>query len=188
MALVALAAAVAAARSGLAVAFATDTVPALAIMGDWRSRLYELKRRSPHKPLILMAARMTDMAPYVVLSDLPHRVMASHWPGAVTVILPATALGRSLNPGQDTLGVRIPAHGGAIHLLQQTGPLLTTSANRSGEDPLLDPGAIARQFPEVWVWDDPLGQRGSGQPSTVVAWTGTGWQLLRQGQVQWQET
>lgn len=188
MALVALAAVVAAARSGMAVAFATDTVPAFGIMGEWRSRLYEIKGRSPHKPLILMAARMADMAPYVILPDVLHRVMARYWPGAVTIILPATDLGRSLNPGQNTLGVRIPDHGGAICLLQQTGPLLTTSANPSGEDPLLDPAAIARQFPDVWVWDDPLGQCGSGQPSTVVAWTGTGWQLLRQGEVQWQET
>jgi L-threonylcarbamoyladenylate synthase len=185
MALVSLAAVVAAARSGRVVAFATDTVPAVAVRAEERSLLYGLKGRSPDKPLILMAAHVLDLEPFVLLHEEPRRVVERYWPGAVTVVLPATPLGCTLNPGQDTLGVRIPNHGGAIALLQQTGPLLTTSANRSGTPPLVALAAIAQQFPGIWVWDGPQG--GSGLPSTVVAWTKAGWQILRQGQVPWIE-
>jgi L-threonylcarbamoyladenylate synthase len=69
--------------------------------------------------------------------------------------------------------------------LQQTGALLTTSANLSGQDPIRQLDQIAQSFPQVEVLEtvDPNLETGSGLPSTVVAWTSSGWQLLRQGAV-----
>ena len=46
-------------------------------------------------------------------------------------------------------------------------------------------GEIADAFPQVLVYSsqelDPQKPMGSGLPSTVIQWTGTDWQLLRQG-------
>ena len=86
-----------------------------------------------------------------------------------------------------TIGVRIPDHATARQILAQTGCLATTSANLSGQLPLEEMTAIAHAFPSVWVLEitdlPPQEQKGSGSPSTVAKWTGTGWHILRQGSV-----
>jgi L-threonylcarbamoyladenylate synthase len=88
-----------------------------------------------------------------------------------------------MNPKRDgTIGVRIPNHEQARKLLRATGPLATTSVNRSGEPALTDQGAIATQFPELLLPED-FGPPGSGQASTVLNWNGAGWEILRQGSV-----
>jgi L-threonylcarbamoyladenylate synthase len=169
-------------RQGATAAFPTDTVPALAVLPAHRDRLYQLKQRSPDKPLILMGATAAELADYVDWEAFPAALwdtVTPHWPGPITVVLPANTRGQACNPGQDTLGLRIPNQAIALAVLQQTGPLLTTSANRSGEAPAQSLAEIEVLFPTVVVGtaDAP----GSGQPSTVVAWRGDRWETLRTG-------
>ncbi len=193
MGLVAMAALVSGARAGHLVSFPTDTVPALAVRPDQGERIYTIKQRAADKPLILMAATIDHLFAYL---DRDHPQFA-HWleivrlnfPGAITLVLPANELGRSFNQGIDTLGIRIPDHPLAQGILQQTGPLLTTSVNLSGMPPLREMSNIATQFPSVLTLGDCANNcvniydaTGSGQPSTVVAWSETGWQVCRQGE------
>ncbi|MDA0265551.1 MAG: L-threonylcarbamoyladenylate synthase [Cyanobacteria bacterium] len=180
--------------------FPTDTVPALAARPDQGDRIYAAKGRSPDKPLILMGACLADLLPYVqgTADELAQwqQVTDRHWPGALTLVLPGSdRLPPAMNPQQTgTLGIRVPDHPLARHLLAQTGPLATTSVNRSGQPALVERAAIAQQFPELLQLDDstlasleqtlgPFPIHGSGQPSTVVQWQNTGWQILRQGAV-----
>ncbi len=188
MGLVSMAALVSGARTGHLVSFPTDTVPALAVRPDLGDSIYALKQRAADKPLILMAATIDHLFAYI------DRQSASfdHWlemaqinfPGAITLVLPANELGRSLNQGIDTLGIRIPDAPLAKGILQQTGPLLTTSVNPSGMPPLREMISIATQFPKVLTLGDAIdiyAATGSGQPSTVVTWSAAGWQVRRQG-------
>ncbi|MEE3716825.1 L-threonylcarbamoyladenylate synthase [Tumidithrix elongata RA019] len=203
MALVSLAALVAGARSGKLVSFPTDTVPALAAIASRTDEIFALKQRPKDKPLILMAARLDELLRFVdtehAALPLWRKVAKQYLPGALTLVLPANFLGRQLNPGFDTIGVRIPEHPIALALLQQTGALLTTSANQSGQPPMRKMLEISNYFPEVLVLGDRfehgLGKEenleiatGSGSPSTVAEWTDTGWQIRRQGSVKLSET
>jgi len=111
-----------------------------------------------------------------------------YWPGALTLILPASdRLPKTVNPlNPQTIGLRVPNSPIALSILAQTGTLATTSANRSGEPPLLTMTEIAAQFPEVLVLSaDNLDAASfpEGIPSTVVKWQGNGWEVLRQGAV-----
>ncbi len=189
MALVTMAALVAGARSGRVISFPTDTVPALGVIASQSSAIFALKERPEDKPLILMAASLEELFAFVdtehpALSNWQH-LASTKLPGALTLVLPANQRGQRLNPGSQTLGIRIPNCGSAIALLQQTGALLTTSANKSGEPPLGELGKIAEKFPGVLVMHDRDLEAiaGSGQASTVIKWTESGWQVLRQGQV-----
>ncbi|MEM6452649.1 MAG: L-threonylcarbamoyladenylate synthase [Cyanobacteria bacterium P01_D01_bin.105] len=173
------------------VSFPTDTVPALATRPEYADLIYAAKQRSPDKPLILMGASLTDLLPYVsgdaaALTTWTQTV-SQHWPGQLTLVLPSSELAPPLlNPqGTGTLGIRVPNHPIALELLAQTGPLATTSANLSGQPPLTEPAAIARTFPDVVTLPPEAFtvQANSGMPSTVVKWTGQGWQVLRQGQI-----
>jgi L-threonylcarbamoyladenylate synthase len=225
-------------RAGTQVAtFPTDTVPALAVRPDRAELIFSLKQRSLDKPLILMAGDAADLWPYIAGDEAERAiwqtVAAAHWPGALTLVLPASdRLPPTLNPKDPTsIGIRVPAHGPARALLRRTGPLATTSANRSGQPALLSQDEILTQFPGVLALppeelgtletsfsatesggtvispDGPeeraaetrstepsaaetlsaetssAGASSAGTPSTVVRWTGTGWDVLRQGAV-----
>lgn len=178
-------------RDGGAALFPTDTLPALAALPEAAQRIWALKARPAHKPLILMGADLLQLRDAL---DHPWSAawleMASAvWPGAVTLVLPVSgAIAESLHPGGATLGLRVPASDRARSLLRRTGPLATTSANRSGEDPIRDPAEAARIFPELPCLGPLPWPTGSGQASTVLAWcpdregsAAQPWQVLRSG-------
>ena len=182
------------------ISFPTDTVPALAARPQHADLIYQAKRRSLKKPLILMGASLPDLLPYV-LGDADafgvwQAIAQKHWPGQLTLVLPASdrtpsALNSASNSASNleatgTIGIRVPHHPAAIALLARTGPLATTSANLSGQPPLTDPQEIAQTFPTALVLSVPSGLAidPSGQPSTVAKWTDGGWEILRQGKVQ----
>ena len=183
-------------RAGSAALFPTDTVPALAARPEAAAQLWQLKRRPARKPMILMGA---DPEALFAALDLPiepqWRAMAERcWPGAVTLVLPARGpLALALHGEGSSLGLRIPACPVALELLRRSGPLATTSANRSSEPPCRSAAEAAVQFPALPQLGPVPWPEGSGQPSTVLAWIGPGeprsgaasdpgrWQILRAG-------
>uniref|UniRef100_A0A832H2W8 L-threonylcarbamoyladenylate synthase n=1 Tax=Oscillatoriales cyanobacterium SpSt-402 TaxID=2282168 RepID=A0A832H2W8_9CYAN len=185
--------------------FPTDTVPALASHPDRADLIFAAKQRSLDKPLILMAATIDDLWEYVV-GSLEERAVweqtaKRYLPGALTLVLPASdRVPSALNPTDPTtIGVRVPNHALARAILTQTGPLATTSANRSGEPPLQTMNEIEAQFPDVLTLEPTemialqaatltQPQSPSGVPSTVVRWTGAGWNVLRQGAITLEDT
>ncbi len=193
MAQVAIADLAAGARSGhWLISFPTDTVPALATRPDRAELIFAAKQRQPDKPLILMAATPEALWPYVQGSRQElavwQQVAQQYWPGALTLVLPASdRLPAAINPVEaTTIGMRVPNWAIAQTLLQQTGPLATTSANLSGQPPLETLDQIQAQFPQVYTpmadqWLLPSNP--GGIPSTVIKWTGEGWEILRQGMI-----
>lgn len=173
-------------RGGGAAIFPTDTVPALAALSEHSGQLWQHKQRPGAKPLILMGAD-----PERLLSSLgvavpePWRRMAERcWPGAVTLVLPATGpLVTALHPRGASLGLRVPACPRALALLDVTGPLATTSCNRSGEPACLTAAAASACFPLVPCLGPLPWPAGSGIGSTVLAWQEDRWQVLRRGAV-----
>jgi L-threonylcarbamoyladenylate synthase len=190
---VSLSALVAGALSGQLVSFPTDTVPALAVRPDCSELIFAAKGRSQEKPLILMGDALESLLPFVAGSEAQweiwRRVAEQYWPGALTLVLPASAQVPTVMNSNDssTIGVRVPRDKSAIAILSQTGPLATTSANRSGEPALETMAEIAAQFPDVLTLaasELAASQTKMGVPSTVAKWTEIGWQILRQGSVQ----
>ncbi len=189
MTLVSLVDLIAGARAGLLVSFPTDTVPALAALPEKAALIFEAKQRSQDKPLILMGASAEDLWPYVQGSEnelqIWQEVAHRHWPGALTLVLPASQrVPKQMNPTDpSTIGIRVPQSAIAQNILAQTGPLATTSANFSGQKPLQNLAEISNQFPGVLTLEPTAfnGETsGIGVPSTVVKWNGN-WEILRQG-------
>ncbi|WP_293335852.1 L-threonylcarbamoyladenylate synthase [Microcoleus sp. CAWBG58] len=178
------------------VSFPTDTVPALAARPDRAELIFAAKGRRQDKPLILMAASAEALWPYVQGSpgefNLWQQVAASYWPGALTLVLPASPLVPAAMNAIDrsTIGIRVPNFPVALKILGQTGPLATTSANLSGQAPLSSVAEIEAQFPEVLTLvatelaTAPTAPTASSLPSTVAKWTGGGWEILRQGAIE----
>ncbi|MGD1911839.1 MAG: L-threonylcarbamoyladenylate synthase [Rivularia sp. (in: cyanobacteria)] len=183
---------VAGAREGKVVSFPTDTVPALAAKPENAELIFTVKKRSPDKPLILMAADSGQVWDFVKGSkeeyEIWQQVADKYWGGALTLVLPASAKVPScMNPKDPTtIGVRVPQSDIACSILAQTGPLATTSANLSGQPALQTMAEIEAKFPDVLTLDTNGYNRqkpGMGIPSTVAKWNGGKWQILRQGAV-----
>lgn len=184
------------------VSFPTDTVPALGSRPDRADRIFAAKQRDPAKPLILMAATTAELWAYVMGSpaerQLWQQVAERYLPGALTLVLPASdRVPPTMNPTQPTtIGVRVPNHAVAIAILARTGPLATSSANLSGQPALQTMAEIVAAFPRVFTLSPHenedttvpnISAPTTGVPSTVIRWTGSGWDILRQGAVRFGE-
>ncbi|WP_009631144.1 L-threonylcarbamoyladenylate synthase [Synechocystis sp. PCC 7509] len=177
--------------AGNLISFPTDTVPALAALPQKAPLIFAAKQRSQDKPLILMAADATELWDFVAGSReellIWQQMAATYWPGAVTMVLPASdRVPKDINlASPDTVGLRVPNHAVAQAILARTGALATTSANKSGKPPLQTLEEIAAEFPHVLTLLPTLGGEplASAMPSTVIKWIGNNWQILRLGAV-----
>ncbi|HEX2465871.1 MAG TPA: L-threonylcarbamoyladenylate synthase [Thermoanaerobaculia bacterium] len=137
--------------------------------------------------------RADDQALPIVVADLEQafalgvdreaaglEAVAALWPAALSIVVPI-ARPIPASAATATVAIRVPAHARLRALLARTGPLTATSANRSGETPLLDPIATARLLDDAdgGVIDD--GTLPGGPPSTLVRWEGGGFRVLRAG-------
>ncbi len=180
---------VAAAKAGKLISFPTDTVPALATLPERAELIFQAKQRSQDKPLILMVGDIAELWQYTHGTERElaswQKIADRYLPGALTLVLPASGLMPAvMNPrGDRTIGLRVPAHEGARAILRSTGGLATTSANLSGQPPLLTMAEISAAFPDVVTLAVTAEGSHGGLPSTVISWNGNGWDVLRQGAV-----
>lgn len=184
--------AAAALRRGSLVVYPTETfygLGALATLPGAIARLGDAKLRPAGKPLPLVAADSpAAFALWAGVPDEARLLAARFWPGPLTLVV-AAAGGL---PGAVTLGgevgVRVPGSEVARELARLAGgPLVSTSANPSGDPPpdsveALDPDLLARVD---LVLD--AGRTPGGLPSTVVRVAAGDLRLVRAGAVTWEE-
>lgn len=175
--------------TGEAALLPTDTLPALAVVPAAAVRLWQRKQRPADKPLILMGADLDQLLAVLGVSwQAPWLEQAQrHWPGAVTLVLPiAGPFTELLHPGGHTLGLRVPDCPMLQALLRLSGPLATSSANRSGQPAALNAREAAAQFPDLPLLGPLPWPPGSGEASAVWRWQDPGsskghWTVLRPG-------
>ncbi len=130
--------AVRALAAGGVVACATEAVWGLSCDPDNLAaveRLLALKQRPMDKGLILVASATEQIAALLAgLSDGQRGKLALSWPGPTTWLIPHRGLVPAwIHGGRETVAVRVTAHAGMAALCQAWGgPLVSTSANRSG--------------------------------------------------------
>jgi L-threonylcarbamoyladenylate synthase len=148
------------------------------------SRVYELKKRDPSKPLLVVIADV-DMAGRVA-SHLPPlflELASKFWPGPLTLTLKASpAVPREVLGEGDSIAVRMPDVLWLRAVIRQAGyPLVATSANISGEKEVSTADeALALFRGKVDLIVD--GGRTPGvSPSTVLDLTADKPRLVREG-------
>lgn len=124
--------------------------------------LLSLKHRPARKGLILIAADLSVLTPWIVplTAEIRERIEPT-WPGPVTWLLPAAAdCPEHIRGEHDSVAVRITAHPVASALCRTwNGPLVSTSANRGGGVPARDAATVRRLFGDTIdvVIDAPVG-------------------------------
>lgn len=132
-------------------------------------RLLALKQRSQSKGLILIAASLRQLRPYLAkLTPQLERRMRAKWPGPHTWLVPAAdSCPAWLCGSHPTLAVRVTAHRDAARLCKLAGmALVSTSANLSGDRPAHTRAECQRLFGKrAWVLPGRIGTR--RRPSTI---------------------
>ncbi|MBL0188466.1 MAG: threonylcarbamoyl-AMP synthase [Candidatus Obscuribacter sp.] len=126
-------------KRGELVAFPTETVYGLGADGSSDaalSRLYSVKGRPTNHPVIVHIADVANLSDWAV--DIPeqaYKLAAAFWPGPMTLILKRQPhVSDAVTGGQDSVGIRIPAHPVALELLAAFGGgVAAPSANRFGK-------------------------------------------------------
>lgn len=144
-------------------------------------RLYQVKTREL-KPGTLIAASVDQL----VDLGIPRRYLkpVEHfWPNPISVVVPTTPELRYLDHGLMSLPVRIPADEPLRKLLEQTGPLQTTSANLPDEPPARNIAEAIEYFGEQVDFYVDAGQFGDRPPSTIIRVVDDAVEVLRKGAV-----
>ncbi|HEX2059133.1 MAG TPA: L-threonylcarbamoyladenylate synthase [Thermoanaerobaculia bacterium] len=171
-------------REGGVALLPTDTIyglHALALDEAAVGKIVDLKGREETKPFVVLASSIEQLPDLGVSAD-PDVLqrLASIWPAPLTAILPLREP-VAASRGAATLAVRIPALDWLRDLVQRTGPLVSTSANRSGEPPVESPERLARELHERL---DAIIDSGviSGEPSAIVDLTTAEPRFIREGE------
>jgi len=138
-------------EKGGVIAYPTDTTYGIgcSIMNKRGiERIYSIKQREKNKPFSFICSDLSDIARYAKVSNFQYKALKRLLPGAYTFVLNAT----NIVPGllvtkQKTVGIRIPDNRICLAIVQALGhPIITTSANLSGEEPIGDPSIVDRQM------------------------------------------
>uniref|UniRef100_A0A0R0HBS4 Threonylcarbamoyl-AMP synthase n=1 Tax=Glycine max TaxID=3847 RepID=A0A0R0HBS4_SOYBN len=109
------------------------------------NRIYEIKGRRHTSPLAICVGDVSDIARFAVTDHLPHGLLDCLLPGPV--IVESSILERSLNPGFDSIGVRVPDCNFIRIIACGSGTALAlTSANLSGQSSTLS----IKDFENLW--------------------------------------
>ena len=158
-------------RSGGVVLLPTDTIYGLhALTTDPRAveRLTQIKGRQEGKPFIVIAASADQ---FESLGASVPPIVKKIWPAPLTAIL---------RRGSGTIATRVPRLDWLRDLLSKSGPLFSTSANRSGESAISDPVELAIDLRNAIDGIVDAGKR-EGKASAIVDFTGHEPRLVREG-------
>ncbi len=131
------------------IALPTETYYGLAVSPLRESalrRLLEVKGRPSDKPILVLIGSRDQLAQLV--DSIPPAaavLMNLFWPGPLTIVFPAaSSLSSLLTAGTGTIGIRLPPLPHLRRLLERTGPLTGTSANRTFELPIVSADEVER--------------------------------------------
>jgi len=186
----ALAAAARRLADGGLLAFPTETVYGLGARADDDAAvaaIFAAKGRPADHPLIVHVADLAQALPFAAaLPEAAHRLALAFWPGPVTLIVPrAPGRAAAAAAGQDSIGLRCPAHPVAQALLRAAAGLGVAgvagpSANRFGRISPTRAAHVVQEFGDaLWVLDG--GDCALGIESTIVDFSQGAPALLRPG-------
>lgn len=175
-------------RNGSVFIYPTDTCYGIGcsiFSSEAIDRVFQLKGRDDDKPVPVLT-HPSDVDELADVSDVERQAMDTFWPGALTLVMtarnPNKLDNRVLRSG--TIALRTPDVPPLVSFLEETGPIVGTSANLSGKP---SPSRLSDVHPELLQdVDFVLGEtEGEGESSTVAEWKADDnkWIIHREGPV-----
>lgn len=148
-------------RLGYVVGIPTDTVYGFSVLEECQNKIYNLKKRDRDKKLITFVSTTKQIGKVDEFNEEELiKLSEKYWPGANTLIFKQLGVWESY---------RIPKEPNTLNFLKKLDlKVLTTSANISGESPVLSESEFEQRFPEIPVLEKRQTSFQSGKPSTVM--------------------
>ena len=157
---------------GMVWAMPTDTIPGLSCLAldqDAIKRMDHIKQRPPEKSYIIMIGSVAQLELFnIVPNQRQQKLLNRVWPGPVSIVIPGLGEEFSHLDGiVEGLAFRLPDNPLLQEFCNIHGPVVTTSANISGQETLRSMDDIMDQFSNIidFIIIDTLPV---GEPSTLI--------------------
>ncbi|MGH3732507.1 MAG: L-threonylcarbamoyladenylate synthase [Acidimicrobiales bacterium] len=173
---------------GVVVAVPTDTVYGVAASLAHRETvvsLFLLKDRPSTMPLPVLTHALNPIQEIdVEWGDMAQRLAEEFWPGALTIVVPASPeLAALVGGSTDTVAVRVPDDELLLSVLRECGPLAVTSANSHGAPPCHSAQEVLRSLAGEHLAAVLDGGERRGEVSSVIQVGDASWRVVREGAV-----
>jgi len=170
-------------ENGEVIVYPTDTLYGFGVDATNTDAIHRLNRlKGRIKPLSIVLESVEHMHDFAEFQGEIESEVNNLFPGAYTVLLPAEAseLSPFVQNGSPNIGIRIPDHFFPVKLVKMLGkPIITTSINRHGNDPLNDVTQVEIDFPNVDIFEDSSHTPSKG--STIVDFSTSPPKVIRDG-------
>jgi len=173
-------------QRGELIAIPTDTVYGIgadAFDADAVNDLLKAKGRGRDMPPPILVSSATTVD--ALAADLPgyaRALIEEFWPGPLTLVCrQQPSLQWDLGDTRGTVAIRMPDHDVALAVLERTGPLAVSSANKTGQPAATDADAVLEMLGEDVAVVVDAGTSPGGQSSTIIDVTGPQGRVLRRG-------
>jgi L-threonylcarbamoyladenylate synthase len=135
-------------KTGGAGLLPSDTIyglSCLALDGSTVEKLHRLKARDGNKPFIVLISdiKMLDL---LSISKDQADVVKRYWPGALSLEFQTPNAPAWLHRGLNHFAIRMPDYPDLLQLIDQVGPIVSTSANLQGETPVNSVAEARQKF------------------------------------------
>ncbi|GAB6986182.1 hypothetical protein JCM10369A_27060 [Nocardioides pyridinolyticus] len=135
-------------------------------------------------PPVLVSAATTLDALATRVPGYARALVEEFWPGPLTLVChQQSSLQWDLGDTRGTVAVRMPDHDVAREILERTGPLAVSSANKTGLPAATDADQAEKMLGEDVAVIVDAGEAPGGEASTIVDCTGSQGHVLRLGAV-----
>ena len=170
-------------ENGEVIVYPTDTLYGFGVDATNTEAIQRLNRlKGRVKPLSIVLESVDHMRDFAEFDEEFKSEIDKLFPGAYTVLLPPkkNALSPLVQSGSLSIGIRIPDHFFPVELVKLLGkPIITTSINRHGTDPLNDVTQVEIDFPNVDIFEDSNHTPSNG--STIIDYTASPPVVIREG-------
>ena len=170
-------------ENGEVIVYPTDTLYGFGVDATNSDAIHRLNRlKGRIQPLSIILESVEHMHDFAEFQDKIETEVNNLFPGAYTVLLPAESneLSPFVQNGSPNIGVRIPDHFFPVKLVKMLEkPIITTSINRHGNDPLNDVTQVEIDFPNVDIFEDSSHTPSKG--STIVDFSTSPPKVIRDG-------
>lgn len=179
-------------KEGELLAFPTDTVYGVACIYDNYDAfklMVNMKKRPPEKPFTLMLSQKEQIENYAFVNDKIKKVINEFLPGELTLILKAKESYPWVTMNSETIGIRVSGLDKVCNMISKVGkPLLVTSVNESGKQPLNDIDGIKSNFDEkIKGIIEYKNYQNSTLPSTIIYLIDDEIRLIREGKISFKD-
>lgn len=177
--------------SGKIVIFPTDTVfgmGCIATDDQAIKKIYELKERDLKKSLLLNVANKEAIKKIAVINNRAEKIIDKFMPGALSIIC-KTSKNNNLSKyviNNGNIGLRIPKNEILHEILTKIKiPLISTSCNKSGDEPVISSAVAEQIFPDIIILKE--SEKLLQTASTIIDLSQNDVKFIREGVIKYQE-